>query len=390
MSHRCFCGSDNDAVIVAACRTPVGKIRGALSQIRPDDLGAIVVRNLLKMVPQLNPFCIDDVIFGCAFPEAQQGMNIARNICLLAGLPITIPGMTVNRFCSSGLQAISLGTDRIKAGGAEVIIAGGVESMSMVPMMGNKFEPHPVLLNETHAYISTIGGAEVLRKKYGISRQEQDKFAFESHRKAVRAQDNSKFKEEIVPVNTLLGWVNLDEGPRRNTSLEKLAKLEPIEKDKDPDSTVTAGNASQMSDGAAAVMLMSRECANEIGVKPLARLIDYAVIGVQPELFGVGPVTAIKEVSRRTSLYLSQIGLIELNEAFAVQALAVLREIPLNRGSLNVNGGAIALGHPLGCSGVRIAATLIYEMRRRGVEFGLETMCIGGGMGAAGIFQLEN
>ncbi|MBI2063675.1 MAG: thiolase family protein [Candidatus Yanofskybacteria bacterium] len=396
MSHKCSRKSDDDAVIVAACRTPVGKFRGALSQTRPDDLGAIVVRELLKRVPQLNPFTIDDVIFGCAFPEAQQGMNVARIISLLAELPITVPGMTINRFCSSGLQAISFATDRIKAGGADVIIAGGVESMSMVPMTGNKFEPHPMLLNETQTYISTIGGAEVLRKLYAISRQEQDEFALWSHQKAIQAQDDGKFMEEIVPVKLKIpaeaGMKEIlfenDEGPRRSTSLEKLAKLEPIEKDKDPDSTVTAGNASQMSDGAAVVMLMSRVRAKRHGIKPLARLVDYAVTALEPKLFGIGPVAAIPKVLRRASLDLKNMDLIELNEAFAVQMLAVMRELPLSH--LNVNGGAIALGHPLGCSGARIAATLIYEMRRRGVEFGLEAMCVGGGMGAAGIFQLED
>src|SRR3989344_232843 len=333
---RCFSKTDRDAVIGAACRTPVGKFRGALSQTRPDDLGAIVVRELLKRVPQLDPNCIDDVIFGCAFPEAEQGMNVARIISILAEVPITVPGITINRFCSSGLQAISLGTDRIKAGGADVIIAGGVESMSMVPMMGNKFEPHPVLLNKTQTYISTIGGAEVLRKRYDISRQEQDEFALESHRKAIQAQDSGRFTEEIVPLKIKMKvetekitsnqatsegkeikeiLFENDEGPRRSTSLKKLAKLEPIEKDKDPESTVTAGNASQISDGAAAVILMSRGHAIKLGVKPIARLVDYVVTALEPELFGIGPIAAISKVLRRTGLDLNEIGLIELNEA---------------------------------------------------------------------------
>ncbi|MBI2062783.1 MAG: thiolase family protein [Candidatus Yanofskybacteria bacterium] len=408
-----FQKSDTDAVIVAACRTPVGRIGGALSQTRPDDLGAAVIKNLLQRVPQLDPHWVDDVIFGCAMPQDVQGMNVARIISLLADLPVTVPAQTINRFCSSGLQAISLAADRINANKAEVIIAGGVESMSMVPMqILEKVPPNPTLLKiDPGAYITTIGGAEVLRKKYSISRQEQDQFALESHQKAVQAQDARKFVEEILPVKIRLGIEPVkitseeviigskgikeilfenDEGPRRNTSLEKLAKLEPIEKDKDSDSTVTAGNASQMSDGAAAVVIMSRRFAKRLGIKPMACLVDYVVTGVRPEFFGIGPVYAIRYLLQRSWLKLNDVGLIELNEAFAVQALAVLRDLPLSRDILNVNGGAIALGHPLGCSGARIAATLIYEMRRRGVEYGLEAMCIGGGMGAAGLFRLED
>lgn len=403
--------SDSDAVIVAACRTPIGKFNGILSQTRPEDLGAIVVKELLRRLPQFNKFETDDVIFGCAFPEAQQGMNIARIIALRAELPVTVPGVTINRFCSSGLQAISLGTDIIKSGTADFIIAGGVESMSMVPMMGNNFDPHPILLAETQTYISMIEGAEFLRKKYGISRQEQDEFALGSHQKAFQAQDVGKFTKEIVPVKIKMRvetvkipvndaekepaeikeiLVDQDQGPRRNTSLEKLAKLEAVNIKSDPESTVTAGNASQMSDGAAGVVLMSRRWARKLGIKPFARLIHFGVTGVLPELFGIGPVAAIPRVMQRVRLDLSRMDLIELNEAFAVQALAVIRDLSLNQNILNVNGGAIALGHPLGCSGARIAVTLIHEMRRRDVEFGLEAMCIGGGMGAAGIFQLED
>lgn len=405
--------SDNDAVVVAACRTPVGKMGGALSQIRPDDLGAVVIKELLYKTPYLDPFLVDDVIFGCAIPEDVQGMNVARITSLLAGLPVSVPGMTINRFCSSGLQAISLGADRIRSGGAEVIIAGGVESMSMVPMQKlEKVPPNPKLLQiEPGSYITTIGGAEVLRKKYGISRLEQDEFALESHKKAIQAQDAGKFKEEIIPlkISVLIETVEVaasgakgeketkeimfdhDEGPRRNSSLEKLEKLAPAMQKHDPNSTVTAGNASQMSDGAAAVLLMSRRFARRLNIKPLARLVDYMVTGVKPEFFGIGPVSAIRAILGRNWCRLEDIGLIELNEAFAVQVLAVLQRMQwLNKNILNVNGGAIALGHPLGCSGARIATTLIHEMRRRGVELGLETMCIGGGMGAAAIFQLED
>lgn len=409
---------DSDAVIVAACRTPIGKVSkngGALSKVRPEDLGAIVVKELLRRLPEeFNPFEIDDMIFGCAFPEAQQGMNIARIIPLLAELPVTVPGMTINRFCSSGLQAISLGADRIRGGDVDIIIAGGVESMSMVPMMGNNYSPHPALLDETRAYktyISMIDGAELLRKGYVISRQEQDKFALGSHQRAISAQDAGRFTKEIIPIKIKIPIemvvnvtsriinpsretkeiiIDQDEGLRRNTSLEKLAKLEPVNLKSDPEATITAGNASQMSDGAAGVVIMSRRKAKELGIKPLARLVCYAVSAINPEYYGIGPVYAVRKVLRRVGMRLCCIDLIELNEAFAVQALAVIRDLSLNQDILNVNGGAIALGHPLGCSGARIAVTLIHEMRRRGAEFGLETMCVGGGMGAAGIFQLEN
>ncbi len=396
--------SDNDAVIVAACRTPIGKVArdgGALSGVRPEGLGAAVVKEVLRRTPQLRAQHVNDVIFGCAIPEKEQGGNIARNISLLAGLPVNVPGMTVSRFCASGLEAIADAAFRIRDGRADVIIAGGVESMStMMPVLLPMLLPtqsspeharrfHPKLLRDTQLYITTVGGAEVLRKAYGISRQEQDAFALESHRRAVQAQDLVKFSEELIPLQTPNGFVNTDEGPRRDTSPEKLSKLEPIMKSLDPCATVTAGNASQASDGAAAMLLMSRKQAVELGAKPLARFVDYAVTGCAPEYFGIGPFDAINAVLRRTSRVMRDIGLVELNEAFAVQALAVLRCIYIDRNILNVNGGAIALGHPLGCTGARIATSLIYEMQRRGAEFGLETMCIGGGMGAAGIFQLE-
>ena len=397
--------SDRDAVIVAACRTPIGKVTkkgGAFSNTRPEDLGAAVVNDLLRRVP-ISPDLIEDGVFGCAIPEGPQGMNIGRNIVLRSCLPISVPGMTVSRFCASGLQAISDGACRIRAGQADIVVAGGVESMSMLfktllPMLSpmqasdeHNCRLHPDLLRDTHAFITTIEGAEVLRKAYGISRKEQDEFALESHRRAVQAQDEGKFKEEIVPIKTLTETViSSDEGPRRDSTMEKLSSLEAEMKGRDPASTVTAGNASQVSDGAAGVLLMSRGRAAELGFKPLARFVDYTVTAVRPENFGIGPFDAIRAILRRTSLTKSDIGLIELNEAFAVQVLAVLRCMYIDRDILNVNGGAIALGHPLGCSGARIAATLIYEMRRRGVEFGLETMCIGGGMGAAGIFQLED
>ncbi|MDP3963435.1 MAG: thiolase family protein [bacterium] len=400
-----FPKSDRDAVIVAACRTPIGKVSkggGALHAVRPEDLGAQVLGELFRRLPALRVGDIEDVIFGCAVPEREQGMNIGRNIPLRAGLPNSVPGITVSRFCASGLEAIRDGACRIRAGLAETIIAGGVESMSMLmptllPMLSPAQQSpehtqrlHPRLLRDTQVFITTMGGAEVLRKAYHIPRKEQDIFAIESHRKAVAAQDAGRFADEIVPVKDSEGKILLqaDDGPRRDSTLEKLETLNPVVKEYG--CTVTAGNASQTSDGAAAVALMSRARAAELGVKPMARFVDYTIAGVAPEYFGIGPFDAIRAITRRTGLSLGDIGLVELNEAFAAQVLAVLRCIYIDRDKLNVNGGAIALGHPLGCTGARIAATLIYEMRRRGVEFGLETMCIGGGMGAAALFQLED
>lgn len=386
--------TDSDAVIVAACRTPIGKFKGVFAATRPENLAAAVMHELLRRVPQVKPWWVEDVLFGCAIPEAEQGMNVARNSVLLAGLPFSVPAATINRCCASGLETIARASERIESGKADIVIAGGVESMSMVPMhphFGHVYRPHPDLERDTRAYISMVCGAETLRKSYNISRREQDAFALESHCKAVAAQDGGKFIDEITPVQIPDGAVvSADEGPRRDTSLEKLAALKPINWENDFASTVTAGNASQRSDGAAGTLVMSRKRAEELGIKPFARLIDYMVTGTRPEYFGIGPFEAMYAVLRRTGLKKEDIGLVELNEAFAAQALAVLRTIYIKREILNVNGGAIALGHPLGCTGARIAATLIHEMRRRSVEFGLETMCVGGGMGAAGIFQLED
>ncbi|NJD67226.1 MAG: acetyl-CoA C-acyltransferase [Candidatus Methylomirabilota bacterium] len=390
-----------EAVIVAAARTAVGKApRGTLCATPPTVMAAAVVADLLKRTPTLAPDEVEDVILGCAFPEAEQGMNMARVAALRAGLPHTVPGQTVNRFCSSGLQTIATAAERIMAGFAEVIIAGGAESMSLVPMSGNTYAPDPQLAEHYPAvYISMGNSAEHLAQTYCVSREEQDSFALHSHLKAAAAIRAGRFKDEIVPLSihktTFLGEdsprvvtnkiiFDTDEGVRFDTSAEALARLPSVFH---RSGTVTAGNSSQTSDGAAAVLVMSGEKAQRLGLKPLARFCAFAVAGVPPELMGVGPVDAIPKALRLAGLTLDQIDLIELNEAFAAQALAVICEAKLQTERVNVNGGAIALGHPLGCTGAKLTATLLYEMQRRSVRYGMVTMCIGGGMGAAGIFE---
>jgi acetyl-CoA acyltransferase len=388
-----------EAVIVAAVRTAVGKAhKGTLRHMRPDDMAATVLAEAVRRVPGLRPEEIDDVILGCAMPEGEQGLNVARIAALRAGFPYTVPAMTVNRFCSSGLQTIALATERIAAGFADVILAGGTESMSLVPMGGYKIAPNPYLVDHyPDVYLSMGLTAENLARKYGISREEQDRFALQSHQRAIAAMDAGKFRDEIVPLRVPIEdldergrsrvreiFFDTDEGPRRDTSLEALAKLPPAFR---ADGTVTAGNASQMSDGAAAVVVMSREKAEALGIRPLGKLIAYAVAGVPPEEMGIGPVEAIPKALRMAGLHLEDVDLIELNEAFAAQALAVIKLLELDLQKINVNGGAIALGHPLGCTGAKLTATLLHEMHRRGVRYGMVTMCIGGGMGAAGIFE---
>jgi acetyl-CoA acyltransferase len=388
-----------DAVIVSAVRTPVGKApNGTLRTTRPDDLGAIVIAEALKRVPGLDPKEVDDVILGCAMPEGEQGLNVARIAALRAGVPVEASAVTINRFCSSGLQAIAYGAERIMCGFGEVVIAGGAESMSMVPMGGNKVSPNPALADSyPDIYLSTGLVAENNARESKITREEQDAFSLRSHQRAIAAIDAGRFKDEIVPVpvrvlasangkkptvNTVM--FDTDEGPRRDSSVAALAKLRPAFH---VAGTVTAGNSSQTSDGAAAVVVMSEERAKALGLTPMARFVGYATAGVPPELFGIGPVPAIKKVLKTTGLTLDQIDLIELNEAFAVVPLACARELPIDMEKLNVNGGAIALGHPLGCTGAKLTATLLYEMQRRQSRYGLVSMCVGGGMGAAGIFE---
>jgi acetyl-CoA acyltransferase len=392
-------GNSREAVIVAAVRTPVGRAkRGGLATVRSDDLAALVVQELLKRAEGLDPADIDDLILGCAFPEGEQGMNMARMVALRAGLPITVGGETINRFCSSGLQSIAHAAYAILAGQAETIIAGGCESMSMVPMTGYKFSPVPYLaVNHPEAFTNMGLTAENVAAKYGVSREDQDAFALRSHQYASRAVESGAFDEQIVPVPvevvepgkdggtlTKAFVVKRDEGPRGDTSLEALSKLKPAFKE---GGSVTAGNSSQMSDGAAGVIIMSRSKAEALGLKPLARFISFAVGGVPPEIMGIGPVAAIPKALKLAGLELKDVGLIELNEAFAAQGLAVMRELGLDPEITNVNGGAIALGHPLGCTGAKLTTQLIYEMKKRNLHFGMVTMCIGGGMGAAGIFE---
>jgi acetyl-CoA acyltransferase len=383
-----------DAVIVDCLRTPVGKAtRGALRNTRPDDLAATVVRALLARYPQVPQEDIEDVILGCAMPEAESGSNMARMVALRAGLPVTTTGVTINRFCSSGLQSIAMASDRIRAGGAHILIAGGSESMSMIPMAGNKPAPHPWFVDHyPQVYINMGLTAEQVQRKYGISREDADAFSYRSHQNALRAQAEGRFTDEIVPVivetTTLNGHTesvfNKDEGPRPDTSLEALAKLKPVFH---ASGAVTAGNSSQTSDGAAAALVMSAMKAKEFGLKPKARLVSFATAGVPPEIMGIGPVVAIPKALAMAGLKLHDIGVIELNEAFAVQALAVIRTAGLDPAIVNVNGGAIALGHPLGCTGAKLTATILREMDRRGGRYGLVTMCVGGGQGAAGIFE---
>jgi acetyl-CoA acyltransferase len=386
-----------DAVIVSAARTAVGKApNGALRTTRPDDLAALVIDAALERAPGFARADVEDVILGCAMPEAEQGLNVARIASLRAGVPVSASAVTINRFCSSGLQAIAFAAERIMAGFATAIVAGGTESMSLVPMGGHKPAPNPSLVDTyPDAYLSTGLVAENHARDYSISREEQDAFALRSHQRAIAAIDAGRFEEEIVPVVKGTGMkgtgmkgtvipVITDEGPRRDTSIEALAKLKPAFHVK---GTVTAGNSSQMSDGAAAVLVMDGARAQELGLTPLARLVAFATAGVEPERFGIGPVPAIRKALKIARLALEDIDLVELNEAFAAQVIACLRELPIDPDRLNVNGGAIALGHPLGCTGAKLTTTLLYEMRRRSARYGLVTMCVGGGMGAAGIFE---
>jgi acetyl-CoA acyltransferase len=376
-----------EAVIVSAVRTPVGKApNGILRTTRPDDLAAIVIREALARAPGLDPAEVDDVIFGCAMPEAEQGLNVARIATLRAGLPVSASAITVNRFCSSGLQAIAFAAERIMAGTANIVIAGGTESMSLIPMGGNKVSPNPSLVESyPDVYLSTGLVAENHARESSISREAQDAFALRSHQRAIQAIDGGRFKDELVPVPGNNGTpVTVDEGPRRDTSIEALGKLRAAFH---ANGTVTAGNSSQTSDGAAAVVVMETSRARELGLTPMGRFVAFTTAGVEPERFGIGPVPAIRKVLKLTGLSLEQIDLVELNEAFAAQVLACLRELPIDPERLNVNGGAIALGHPLGCTGAKLTATLLYEMKRRNAKYGLVTMCVGGGMGAAGIFE---
>jgi acetyl-CoA acyltransferase len=372
--------------IAAAVRTAVGKApRGALATTRPDNLAAVVLSAALQRVPQLDSREIEDVILGCAMPEAEQGMNVARVASLRAGLPVEISAMTINRFCSSGLQAIALAADSIRAGRAHIALAGGTESMSMVPMEGNKFSANPWLIDHyPDVYLSMGLTAENLARKYNISRGRADAFAFASHQKALAAIESGKFEEEIVPVAVANTEFKVDEGPRADTSAEALAKLKPAFHAK---GTVTAGNSSQTSDGAAATVLISEQRAKELGIQPMARFVSFATAGCAPEIMGVGPVAAIPKALKLAGLTLDQIDLIELNEAFAAQTLAVIDQAGLDPAKVNVNGGAIALGHPLGCTGAKLTATILYELKRRRLRYGLVTMCVGGGMGAAGVFE---
>jgi acetyl-CoA acyltransferase len=386
-------------VIINCLRTPVGRApRGRLKTVRPDDLAATVIEALCERYPQVPVDEIDDVILGCSMPEAEAGMNVARIAALRAGIPDMVPGVTINRFCASGLQSIAMAADRIRAGGADIILAGGAESMSILPMFGYNFAPNPTLVEEhPGVYLSMGLTAENLQRRFSISREEQDAFSLRSHQNAVRAQAEGKFDDEIVPVTvgitsagsggpkTQYSVVMKDEGPREDSSLESLAKLRAVFH---AEGTVTAGNCSQMSDGAAVAIVMSDTKARELGLKPIARFVSFAVAGVPPEIMGIGPVVAIPKALALAGLDLDDIGLIELNEAFAVQALSVVRKTGLDMTRVNVNGGAIALGHPLGCTGAKLTATLLHEMKRRSIRYGMVTMCVGGGQGAAGIFEL--
>ena len=382
-----------NAVIVSAVRTAVGKAgRGTLKHTRPDELAAAALRGAVERLPQLDVEAIDDVIIGCATHEGPQGYNLARIASLRAGFPVSVPAITINRFCASGLETIAMGAEQILSGRSEVVIAGGAESMSQVPF-GVNLSPNPTLIaHAPEAYLSMGLTAENLARKYSISREAQDAYAYQSHRKAVAAIDTGKFREEIVPLTieetdcdseTVSAVFDTDEGPRRDTSSEALASLKPVF---DEDGTVTAGNASQMSDAAAAVVLMSEARAKAEGYEPLVRFVSYATAGVPPEIMGIGPVPAIPKALTSAGLTLADIDLIELNEAFAVQALAVIQEAELPTEKVNVNGGAVALGHPLGCTGTKLTVSLINEMHRQNHRYGIVTMCVGGGMGAAGIF----
>lgn len=389
-----------DIYIVSAVRTACGKAnKGSLRFTRPDSLGGAVIRDLLSRTPELEPEMVDDVIMGCAFPEASQGMNVARQCGILGGLPDSVPGMTINRFCSSGLQTIAMAAERIMAGGADVIIAGGVESMSLVPMGGYTIHPNPDLIeNRPEVFINMGLTAENVAEKYGVSREDQDSFSLKSHQKAINAWEEGYFDEQITPVEVKHKYVTAngeieeelftfkkDEGPRKDSTPEALAGLNPVFKQ---GGSVTAGNSSQMNDAASAVVVMSSEKAKELGLSPVARYLGFAVSGVAPEIMGIGPVEAVPEVLKHAGLTLEDIDLIELNEAFAAQSLAVMRELGMDEEKVNVNGGAIAMGHPLGCTGAKLTTQILYELRRREKKLGLVTMCVGGGMGAAGIFEV--
>jgi acetyl-CoA acyltransferase len=409
-----------EAVIVSSVRTPVGRaFKGTLRATRPDELAAVAIKGALERVPQLDPKEIEDVILGCAMPEAEQGMNVARIASLRAGLPVEVSALTINRFCSSGLQAIAMAAERIMAGGAEVIIAGGTESMSLIPMGGNKISPNPWLVEHyPDAYLSMGLTAERVAKRFGITREAADEFSLRSHQKALAAIQAGKFDDETVPVPVSFTSSNghgsrgvspvpdgrgrpslhshlkrqellfkTDEGPRADTSLEALGALKPAFHAK---GSVTAGNSSQMSDGAAAAVVMSAERGQALGIKPLARYVSFATAGCKPEEMGLGPVFAIPKALQLAGLKLSEIDVIELNEAFAAQSLAVIQEAEFDPQRVNPNGGAVALGHPLGCTGAKLTASIIREMKRQNARFGLVTMCVGGGMGAAGIFENLN
>jgi acetyl-CoA acyltransferase len=388
-----------EVIIASAVRTAIGKApRGTLRTTRPDDLAAIAINGALARIPQLDKSEIEDVILGCAMPEAEQGMNVARVASFRAGLPVSASAMTINRYCASGLQSIALAAERIRGGGAEAIIAGGVESMSYVPFGGNKISVNPWLVdNYPGSYMSMGLTAERVAKHYGITREDQDAFSYESHRKALAAIAAGRFDDEIVPIAVTLSGPNgtskikrtetifkIDEGPRADTSLEALAKLKPVFHAR---GTVTAGNSSQTSDGAAAAVVISAERAAQLGIPALARFVAFAYAGCDPEEMGIGPIYAIPKALKMAGLSLEDIGVFELNEAFAAQSLAVLKVLGIDPTRVNVNGGAIALGHPLGCTGAKLTATLLREMPRRNAKYGIVTMCVGGGMGAAGIFE---
>ena len=390
-----------EVVLVSSVRTPVGRAhKGTLRATRPDELAAIAIKGALERVPQLDPKEIEDVILGCAMPEAEQGMNVARTASLRAGLPVEASAMTINRFCSSGLQSIAMAAERIAGGGAEVIVAGGTESMTLVPMGGHKIAPNPWLVEHyPDSYLSMGLTAERLAQRFSITRQDADEFSLHSHQNAIAAIQAGKFEDEIVPVPVTFTTPNgskpkkheiifkVDEGPRADTSLEALLSLKPAFHVK---GTVTAGNSSQMSDGAAAAVVMSAERAKQLGIKPLVRFVSFATAGYKPEEMGLGPVFAIPKALRLAGLKLSDIDVIELNEAFAAQSLAVIKEGKLDPARVNPNGGAVALGHPLGCTGAKLTATVIRELKRRNAHYGMVTMCVGGGMGAAGIFENVN
>ena len=393
---------NNEVVIASAVRTPVGKApRGTLRTTRPDDLAAFAITGALERLPQLDKSEVEDVILGCAMPEAEQGMNVARVASFRAGLPVTASAMTINRYCASGLQSIALAADRIRGGSADVIIAGGTESMSYVPFGGNKISVNPWLVdNYPGSYMSMGLTAERVATHYGITREAMDEFSYQSHQKALAAIQSGKFDDEIVPVPVTATSMNgkgkaaavestfkMDEGPRADTSLEALAKLKPVFHAK---GTITAGNSSQTSDGAAAAVVMSIERARSLGIKPIAKFIAFAYAGCDPEEMGIGPIHAIPKALKLAGLALDEIDVIELNEAFAAQSLAVIKVLGIDPAKLNLNGGAIALGHPLGCTGAKLTATLLREMLRRNAKYGMVTMCVGGGMGAAGIFESIN